>query len=105
VPDYRRARHKPHVRRAQKALEIVRQRGCAIEDEESEWHAPHRGSGSRRLRQCDCCDHSRTSVAPSKALTAFIPHVIETAADFSATWLPAALDGVNAVCSAGNCDV
>src|SRR6266849_7523424 len=70
-----------------KALEIVRQRGCAIEDEESELGmrciaAPvHNDAGEVVAAVGLAGPVSRLS---KKALSTYIPHVIETAAAISA---------------------
>jgi IclR family KDG regulon transcriptional repressor len=70
-----------------KALEIVRQRGCAIEDEESEIGmrciaAPVRDDSGNVIAAIGLA--GPVSRLSKKALTAFIPHVIETAAAISA---------------------
>ena len=70
-----------------KTLELVRQRGCAIEDEESEIGmrciaAPIRDDSGDVIAAIGLAGPiSRLS---KKALSAFIPHVIETAAAISA---------------------
>jgi DNA-binding IclR family transcriptional regulator len=68
-------------------LDGVRQRGCAIEDEESEIGmrciaAPVRNDGGEVVAAIGIA--GPVSRLTRKALTAFIPHVIETAAAISA---------------------
>ena len=70
-----------------KALELVRQRGCAIEDEESEVGmrciaAPIRNDSGEVVAAMGVA--GPVSRLSKKALTSFIPHVIETAAAISA---------------------
>ena len=70
-----------------KALEAVRQRGCAIEDEESEIGmrciaAPIRDDSGEVIAAIGLA--GPVSRLSKKALAAFIPHVIETAAAISA---------------------
>jgi IclR family KDG regulon transcriptional repressor len=70
-----------------KALEAVRQRGCAIEDEESEIGmrciaAPIRDDTGQVIAAIGLA--GPVSRLTKKALAAFIPHVIETAAAISA---------------------
>ena len=70
-----------------KALEAVRQRGCAIEDEESEIGmrciaAPIRDDSGDVIAAIGLA--GPVSRLSKKALAAFIPHVIETAAAISA---------------------
>ena len=70
-----------------KALDAVRQRGCAIEDEESEIGmrciaAPVRDDSSEVVAAIGLA--GPVSRLTKKAVTAFIPHVIETAAAISA---------------------
>ncbi len=70
-----------------KALELVRQRGCAIEDEESEIGmrciaAPIRDDSGEVIAAIGLA--GPVSRLSKKALAAFIPHVIETAAAISA---------------------
>jgi len=69
-----------------KALEAARQRGCAIEDEESEIGmrciaAPIRDDTGQVIAAIGLA--GPVSRLTKKALTAFIPHVIETAAAIS----------------------
>ena len=70
-----------------KALDTVRQRGCAIEDEESEIGmrciaAPIRDDSGEVIAAIGLA--GPVSRLSKKALAAFIPHVIETAAAISA---------------------
>jgi DNA-binding IclR family transcriptional regulator len=70
-----------------KVLEGVRARGCAIEDEESELGmrciaAPLRGDGGEVVAAIGLA--GPVSRLSKKALSTFIPHVIETAAAISA---------------------
>jgi DNA-binding IclR family transcriptional regulator len=71
----------------QRALDAVRQRGCAIEDEESEIGvrciaAPIRNDAGDVVAAVGVA--GPVSRLSKKALTAFIPHVIETADAISA---------------------
>jgi IclR family transcriptional regulator, KDG regulon repressor len=73
--------------RLKKALEAVRQRGCAIEDEESEpgmrcIAAPVRNDGGEVVAAIGIA--GPVSRLSKKALTSFVPHVLETAAQISA---------------------
>jgi IclR family KDG regulon transcriptional repressor len=70
-----------------KALELVRQRGCAIEDEESEVGmrciaAPIRNDAGEVVAAMGV--GGPVSRLSKKALASFVPHVIETAAAISA---------------------
>lgn len=70
-----------------KALDVVRQRGCAIEDEESEIGmrcvaAPIRDDSGEVIAAIGLA--GPVSRLSKKALAAFIPHVVETAAAISA---------------------
>jgi len=70
-----------------KALEAVRQRGCAIEDEESEpgmrcIAAPIRNDAGEVVAAMGIA--GPVSRLTKKALTGLIPHVVETAAAISA---------------------
>ena len=73
--------------RLRKALEAVRQRGCAIEDEESEpgmryIAAPIRNDTGEVIAAMGIA--GPVSRLTKKALTSLIPHVVETAAAISA---------------------
>jgi DNA-binding IclR family transcriptional regulator len=70
-----------------RALELIRQRGCAIEDEESEIGmrciaAPLRNDAGEVVAAIGLA--GPVSRLSKKALSSFIPHVIETAAAISA---------------------
>ncbi|HVY57744.1 MAG TPA: IclR family transcriptional regulator [Xanthobacteraceae bacterium] len=70
-----------------KALDLVRQRGCAVEDEESEIGmrciaAPVRNDAGEVVAAVGVA--GPVSRLSKKALTSFIPHLIETAASISA---------------------